>query len=395
MKQALKMVWNQRRSYYGIFTEQVLVAVILMLSVVSVSEAIKKYKTPGMLNVENTYMIGYMFGAGVQPDVMKNTGQSMNVIIENLRKLPYVTAITKGYNLTPYMKNDEYYYYVSDSISIDDKRFRCVIKVSDEFAASILNPDMEEGVWIENHALPDGSIPAVITRQFADKAGWSSSIGKKINSRSSTTYTVVGVVSGLKQEPFMPSPVAIVTPYYLLEKNSNAFLSENMAKIKAGMEKEFIATFNNEFKRLISDKNVEPLINDMQSLKSIWMSSSILPVALQGIPTLFLFIFAFIGTFGLYWMSAQKRLKEFALRIALGSTKSRLIRVVTSESLLITCLAVLPALLLSFFIYEYTAVHVVAIGATIGVMLLFSAISAWYPAWKVSRVNPAEALQYE
>jgi ABC-type lipoprotein release transport system permease subunit len=388
------MLWNQRRSYSGIFTEQMLIAVILMLSVVSVTETIKKYKTPGLLDVENTFYIGYMFKEGVQQDVMINTSQSMDVVIENLRKLPCVKAITKGYNLAPYLRNDNYYYNVSDSVNIDDKRFFVVIKIADEFAASVLNPDMEEGHWLENHALPDGSSPVVITRQLADKAGWSNSVGKKMTTtKSGNLCTVVGVVAGLKQEPFIPSPAAIVVPQYMMQNNGS--YSENMAKIESGMEKEFIASYDKEFKRLISDENVEPLINDMQTLRGLWMSMSVLNVVLQAIPTLFLFIFAFIGTFGLYWMISRKRMKEFALRIALGSTHKQLMNIVAGESLLVTVVAVIPALLLSFFIYEYTPVHVITVGVTILTMLLFSIISALYPAWKVSRVNPAEALQYE
>jgi ABC-type antimicrobial peptide transport system permease subunit len=393
IKHILKTVWNQRRSYLGIFTEQILVAVILMLSVVSVTETIKKYKTPGLLDVENTFYIGYMFKEGIRRDVMINTQQSMDAVIENLRKLPYVKAITKGYNIAPYMKNDDYYYYVSDSVNIDDKRFFVVIKIADEFAASVLNPDMEEGVWLENHALPDGSAPIVITRQLADKAGWSNSVGKKITTKSGNLCTVVGVVAGLKQEPFIPSPVAIVVPQYRMQNNGS--YSENMAKIESGMEKEFIASYDKEFKRLISDENVEPLINDMQTLRGLWMSTSILNVVLQTIPTLFLFIFAFIGTFGLYWMISRKRMKEFALRLAIGSAKRQLMFLVIGESLLVTLFAVIPALALSFFIYEYTWMHVTAIGISILIMLLFSTVSAWYPAWKISRVNPAEALQYE
>jgi hypothetical protein len=394
MKHLLKMLWNQRRSYSWIFIEQVLVTVILMLVAVSVLEAYKKYKTPGMLDVENMFIVACTFGKDATQDERYNSMQSMNVILENLKKLPYVKAITSGFNLAPYQRDDESYVYQvgrMDSIRIDDKRFLAIYKFSDEFGGSILNVQMEEGAWFdENRALPDGSLPCIITRQFADKAGWTTAVGKKIPF-GPRFFTVTGVATGLKQEPFKPSPVAIVLPSF----TTTGKPFENLVKIDPGMEKEFTKTFSKEFRRLIPSENAEPLLSYMPSMKRFFVSQSILPIVLQGIPTLFLFIFAFIGTFGLYWMISQKRMKEFALRIALGSTKKRLMNIVIGESLLITCVAVLPALLLSFFIYEYTDVHVVAVSATLFIMLLFAVVSAWYPAWTVSRVNPAEALQYE
>jgi ABC-type antimicrobial peptide transport system permease subunit len=388
----LKMVWNQRRSYSWIFTEQVLVTVILMLLAVSVLELYKKYKTPGMLNVEDTFIVGCVPGNNVTPEEWNSSLKSMNVVLENLKKLPYVKAITVGFNLAPYQRDEESYAHQirMDSIRIDDKRFLAIYKFSDEFGISVLNVKMEEGAWFENKALPDGSLPCVITRQFADKAGWTTAVGKKI-SFGPRFFTVTGVATGLKQEPFKPSPVAIVVPSFV----NRDMIFENLARIKPGMEVEFTEAFFKEFRRLVSSENIESFLGYMPSMERMWVFQSILPIVLQGIPTLFLFIFAFIGTFGLYWMISQKRMKEFALRIAVGSTKKRLMNIVISESLLITCVAVLPALLLSFFIYDYTIVHVIAISVTVLVMLLFAVVSAWYPAWTASRVNPAETLQYE
>jgi hypothetical protein len=394
IRHVLKILWNQKRGYYGVFTEQFLVTIVLMLSVVSTAETIHRYITPGLLDVENTFTIGYMFGEDVQPEVKANTMQSMDIIIEHLKKSPHVKAITRGLNLAPYLRNDHLYAsQFSDSVRVDDKRFLAVLKVSDEHGASVLNPEMEEGTWLENHALPDGSVPIVITRQFADKAGWTNATGKKITVRAQA-HTVVGVAAGLKQELFVPSPVAMVIPRYVLP--DNGMYSENIVKIKAGTGNEFIETYYREFTRLISDANVEPLVNDMQSMKGVWMARGLLNIVALGIPTLFLFIFAFTGTFGLYWMRSRKRVKEHALRLALGSTKKRLMNLVIGESVLVTCIAILPALVLSFFIYEeYTNVHLTGIGATVCIMLLFAVTSAWYPAWKVTRVNPAEALQHE
>jgi hypothetical protein len=394
MKHILKILWNQKRNYSWIFIEQVLVTVILMLSAVSVLETYKKYKTPGMLDVEDTFIVACTPGRDTDPKEWSNALKSMNTVLENLKRLPYVKAITVGFNLAPYQRDDESYVYqtgIMDSIRIDDKRFLAIYKFSDEFGASVLNVKMEEGAWYdENRALPDGSLPCVITRQFADKAGWTTAVGKKIPF-GPNFFTVTGVATGLKQEPFKPSPVAIVLPSFV--RKGATF--ENIVKIRSGMESEFTDAFFKEFRRLISAENIESYLSYMPSLKRMWVSQSILPVVLQGIPTLFLFFFAFIGTFGLYWMISQKRMKEFALRIALGSTKQRLMNIVIGESLLITGVAVLPALTLSFFIYEYTAVHAVAVGTTVLIMLLFAIVSACYPAWTVSRVNPAEALQYE
>ncbi|MDR2407489.1 MAG: ABC transporter permease, partial [Bacteroidales bacterium] len=336
MKQILKMLWNQKQSCYWIFIEQILVAVVLMLSLVSLSEAIHKYRMPGLLNTENMFCVGWM-SQNASAEVKENTRQSMDVIIEHLKKLPYVTGVTRGYNLAPYQRDADLYAQMgSDSFRIDDKQFLAVVKFSDESGASVLNIEMEEGTWLENRVLEDGSLPVVITRQFADKVAWSTALGKKIPYRSKF-LTVAGVAAGLKQEPFAPSPVAIVVPRFV-----NLRTSEDMVKIKPGMEREFIEAYNKEFTRLISDERVEPVISDMQELKRIWVSQSLLPVVLQAIPTLFLFIFAFIGTFGLYQMSSQKRMREFALRIALGSTPKQLTYFVLFESLLVTAFAILP-----------------------------------------------------
>jgi hypothetical protein len=385
------MAWNQKRRYCGILTEQFLTGIILMLCAVSVAEAIKKYRDPGMLNTDNVLTFGYMIqGNSSKPAIVNSAKESLKVIDDNLKKLPFVEYTAKTSSLAPYLRPNES--YRSDSIRVDEKRLQVFIKSSDEWGASVFNLKMEEGKWLSDHPMEDGSDPVIITRQFADKAGWTGVIGKKITLRS-RTYTVVGMVAGLKQQPFEPSPAAIVVPTYVMD--GSGFYSEYVAKVKNGEQAAFYDACNKEFKRLISNKRVEPLVSDLRMRKEASMINATAGIVLQAIPTLFLLIFAFIGAFGIYWLYSRKRQKEFAVRMAMGSTGQQLIGIVVMESLLITGIALLPALLLSIFIYEYAMVHVAGVSVTVCTMLLFSLISAWYPAWKVSRMNPAEALQYE
>ena len=58
-----------------------------------------------------------------------------------------------------------------------------------------------------------------------------------------------------------------------------------------------------------------------------------------------------------------------------------------------TLLASIPGVLLSFFIYDYIMIEVTGIAVTLVIMLFFSVLSAWFPAYKVTKINPAIALK--
>ena len=131
----------------------------------------------------------------------------------------------------------------------------------------------------------------------------------------------------------------------------------------------------------------------MSGLKRRSMFDVVFGVAMRVIPTAFLLLFAFIGTFGLFWLNSKKRKAEFALRLVVGATKPRLINLVVMESLILSVLAALPGMVLFGFVYDWTGVNVAAIVVTLIVMILFAVFSAWWPAYKVARVNPVEAMR--
>ena len=119
-------------------------------------------------------------------------------------------------------------------------------------------------------------------------------------------------------------------------------------------------------------------------------------VYLIAIPTAFLLIFAFMGTFGVIWVQSKKRISEFGLRIAFGCTPMRLMRKIIFENLALTTLAMVPGLIVVALLFAYAPKGwewTAAIGAAVVFMWLFSVVSAWYPAWKAAKVQPVEALK--
>ena len=210
----LKMLWQERKKYAGVLMEQVLIFIILMVSMVALFGAIDKYREPGLLNTDDVVVFGYMLhggGNGSQDD-MRDVGQGMNIIIEKLRKEPFVVAVTRSNGLAPYLRSDVYYDGMfADTVKADGKSVGVIVKFADKEAESVFQPKLEEGEWLTNNVLEDGSRPAVITRQLMDKLGWSEAIGKRLY-LGGRTLTIVGISPGVKQNVFSDMPTAIIIP---------------------------------------------------------------------------------------------------------------------------------------------------------------------------------------
>ena len=181
----------------------------------------------------------------------------------------------------------------------------------------------------------------------------------------------------------------------LMNKEFNLMMGEEPVRLSFGnIEKWKLNDMRGVFITLLGmGTNQEISLFSLKSLKVTTMLSDIVNMGAMIIPVLFLLVFTFIGTFGLFWLYSSKRRKEFALRIVVGSTPRGLYRFVVSESLLLSVLALLPGMVLFCFVYPFDPVHLSALGCACLVMILFSVFSAWWPAYKVARVNPVEAMR--
>ncbi|MCC8062666.1 MAG: ABC transporter permease [Rikenellaceae bacterium] len=390
----LKILWNRRKSFFGIFFEQTLVFIILMLCAVSVAEKAEQYHSPGLLRTDNTVHFGYMFRqdqptSQAQFDEM---ARQMQHVVRNLRQQPYVSAISSSYGFLPYLRPGEF--YSKDSVTVDQRKIEVSVSGTDADGWNVLRPVLIQGEWLTDQKLSDGSYPMVITRQLAEIMGWEQAVGRKIQ-RGIRLYTVTGMIEGMKVDPFEESAPAVILSGKLEMEDHGSMYGEYGARLNPDMQDDFFTDYMREFRKIVTLSNVEPIMGDMSKNKNDIMVGATLGLIFCSIPTVFFLVFGFIGTFGLFWLYSSKRVGEFALRRAVGATKVRLVRLVVTESVVLTLLAAVPGLLLAAFIYTWNWTVVVGVGCTLAIMLIFSVFSSWYPAWKVSHISPAEALHNE
>lgn len=375
-------IWNDRKRFVGILLEQTLVFIVCMFCLVSISFAIHKYNEPGILDTENVISIGYSV-VDKNADDLNRISCDFDQLIENLRKNSNVKAISREDNFTPYIRGDSHKF---DSIKVDNIQLRVYTKWADRYTKNVYNIELVEGEWITDKKLTDGTEGIVITQDIANTLKWQRSIGKKIlvcNRR----YTVVGVIEGFRYTVSRPSSSTVIMPI------ASRKTSYKEIAVKVNDLDLFTIDFYREWNSKMKNRGVALTFEYLDKVKRSEVISEVTDIVFQAIPTVFLIIFAFIGTFGVFWLNSQRRNKEFALRLAIGSTPNKLMWYVVKESVIITSFSMFPGLLLALFIYEFTIVHLLAIGISIMLMFIFAIFSAWYPAYKISRLNPADTIR--
>ena len=133
----------------------------------------------------------------------------------------------------------------------------------------------------------------------------------------------------------------------------------------------------------------------------------------QTIVVLFLLVNVFLGLIGTFWVRTRRRRSEIALRIAMGSSKVQIFRLLIGEGLLLLALVIVPAMivcynvgiaemtvgrteLISTWPVEWSSVRFLlgSIGAWMLIALMVI-MGIWFPARQAMNIQPAEALHEE
>lgn len=421
IKHLWKIIWNQRRSNGWIFAELLMVVAVLWVMMDSLLVDIYTYYTPLGINTENVYKVnlGKMspYVPKYVPDSLKATsdGEDLLRLVENLRQSPKVDEACLGHAACPYTWNSSYSSLIQAEADTSMKaglyrRFTVTASYFDVFRMKD-----KAGQNLRQTAEQSGG-DIVITADMEEQF-FKGQPGKRRHVKWGATDTEEMVVAAVST-PIRDNEYVKSEPcFYMLmptdqdiAKTASQVMAQNMTcliRMKDGFRAEEMEPLLQEMSDRLTVNNLYvSSVTPLSELRTMMLKSRQdnmkKKIALVG----FMLVNVFFGIVGTFWLRTQYRRGEMGLRMALGSSRSRLRRFMNTEGLALLAFTI-PLILifvanvlyfdlpdtarLPFTWWRFLAALSGAVGLLAGMIL----VGIWFPARQIAKMNPADALHYE
>lgn len=421
VKHIWKMIWNQRGSNGWIFLELLLVFGGLWAMMDSMLVSWYIYRQPLGFDITNVYKINIgKKSAGIpgyQPDSLLATSEGEDLIrlVENIRRAEEVDEICVASTSCPYTWSNMWSQRVraDADTSVKANYYQCfevtlpyfdVLRIKDREGHQ-LRPVVEKNV---------GAL-AVSSDFEKELFEGESCVGKQLKwfAKSTETETIAAVTSPIRQNEFKVS-----TPCFYQLMRTDEEVAEWVSRRKAE-NMDCLVRMKNGFKADEMDAFLGKM-GERLEVNNLYVSCVIpleeqRPVILKGrLDNLkkktalvgFMLVNVFFGIVGTFWLRTQYRRGELGLRSALGASQGILKRYLDVEGL--SLLAFTVPLVLVFIVnilyFDLPDTGQMAYSGwrflvTFGGAFLLLAgmiwVGIWFPARRIAKMNPAEALHYE
>ena len=421
IKHILKIIWHQRRNNGWIFVELLLVFAVLSIMMNSMFLNLYSYYKPLGFDITIVYKvnIGKMSPElpGYVPDSLLTTtdGEDLVRLVDNIRRAPQVDEICLAMNSCPYTWSNSwsqlvradadtsvmanYYQMFNVTVSYFD-----VLRISDREGRPI-RPIVEEST---GDIVISGDME---TDFFQGRSGKGKQV--KWGSKSTTSETVAAVTSPIRQNEYVKSKPCF---YYLMRTDEDIAKSASDAKpqnmdclvrMRNGFRMEDMDSFLEKMGERLSVNNLYvSSVIPLEEQRPVILKSSIdnlkKKIALVG----FMLVNVFFGIVGTFWLRTQYRRGEMGLRSALGASRGTLKCFLNVEGLFLLIFTIPVVLVFIFNMLYFDLPDTDRLAYTrwrflvtfISSCLLLAGmiwLGIWFPARRIAKMNPAEALHYE
>lgn len=245
-----------------------------------------------------------------------------------------------------------------------------------------------------NEGVNTDETAVLVNERFVKNAGWKEAIGKKLYRDG--PHAVIGVV---KDFNFAPLHQAIA-PLIITSKPFNGF-SYVLVKLSNGQNKQLIGAIEKTWNTLLPSDPFQ-YVNVTAYVDSCYAEETIISTLFSWFAGLAVFV-ACLGLFGLSSFAIQKRQRELGIRMVLGATQLQILRLLTTDFLLLVLIATGIATPISWILmnnwlqnFSYTIPIDWMIFAVSGLSaILIALLTIVWQAIKATRTQAVEVLKYE
>jgi putative ABC transport system permease protein len=245
-------------------------------------------------------------------------------------------------------------------------------------------------------------IPVVlVNRAFARRAwGTSNVLGCRLRQSSNRVWlTVVGVVGDTRRSSLEAAPPPLV--YFSYLQSTIGFYDNFVVRTSGPPVKALPAV--RDLVRQIDPTIPVTRVATMDERVAKFVVPREFNLWLIGLFSLLAFVLAVVGLYGLVSELVTERTPEIGVRMALGATQLRVVRLVIGGSVLVTTVGVAAGLVssvvvtrsLGSMIFGVTPLDPVTLVAVPVALLASSALAAAVPARRATNIDPVSALRRE
>lgn len=412
IKSILKRIWIQRRGNFWIFSELLIVFILLWYAVDFLFVYVKTSSEPKGYNTEHVYSISISANPNLIPKTSNKDSintfwvEPYNEIIKRIQKYPGVEAVCYYFGTEVYNDNIMFQGYVAQDTA--HAVISNIIYVSPDYY-KVFKMDILKGgftTWNMN----EQPLPAVLTTDFADslfqgKPG----LGKLFSDYYSPDkhYKVAGIAARNKYDEYSKYDKFIYVPIeeYMIQYN----IPKMALRVRVEADRHFTESF---MQKMRSQIQIGPYylfnVQSFDESKKIYDATKGTSNYIKSSSALVLFfiINIFLGIIGTFWFRTQSRHSEIGLRMALGSSKKELRRLMIYEGIILLNIAVIPAIiiclniafadltynkLMDYSIWRFLICTVI----TYLLMVIMVVTGVWYPSKVASNILPVDALRNE
>lgn len=262
----------------------------------------------------------------------------------------------------------------------------------------VLEPQLVMGRF-PTDAEMNGDAPVIVVSESVARAYWpgASPLGQTLSyARVTVPFAVVGVVKDVRWNYWDREIGAIYGPFARVARTGNLTVFIRTRKSAGQITGDAIRAVA-AFDPLIKTTHAAPLADLFADTVrprrfQSWLFGSFAVAAL---------VIVGAGVLGLMAMSTARRTREMGIRLALGSTREGLVRLLLREQLVSVAGGIVAGSLISAwavrfvraYLYEITAYDPRVWALAIAVIVITTAVGTLIPSLRASRTDPARALR--